>query len=132
MATLFVSRRAIAPRTSCAAGPTAWGKTLYARYLCSRDALGLKARPSAARDDRVSCIQMATALFYQGAPGPRGQKGVIGDWGEDILVVVDPATGTKTKEFDVWVIRISEVLNNPGRKRRTWIGGKLIKKLFCN
>ena len=26
---------------------------LYARYLCSRDALGLKA----ARDDRVSCIQ---------------------------------------------------------------------------
>ena len=27
---------------------------LYARYLCSRDALG---RPSAARDDRVSCIQ---------------------------------------------------------------------------
>ena len=31
---------------------------LYARYLCSRDALGLKAgRPSAARDDRVSCIQ---------------------------------------------------------------------------
>ena len=41
---------------------------LYARYLCSRDALGLKAkrgRPSAARDDRVSCIQvpdLATAL----------------------------------------------------------------------
>ena len=32
---------------------------LYARYLCSRDALGLKAsgRPSAARDDRVYCIQ---------------------------------------------------------------------------
>ena len=33
---------------------------MYARYLCSRDALGLKAaagRPSAARDDRVSCIQ---------------------------------------------------------------------------
>ena len=31
---------------------------LYARCLCSRDALGLKAgRPSAARDDRVSCIQ---------------------------------------------------------------------------
>ena len=31
---------------------------LYARYLCSRNALGLKAgRPSAARDDRVSCIQ---------------------------------------------------------------------------
>ena len=30
------------------------GYTLYARYLCSRDALG---RPSAARDDRVSCIQ---------------------------------------------------------------------------
>ena len=65
-------------------------------------------------------------------PGPRGQKGVIGDWGEDILVVVDPATGTKTKEFVVWAIRISEVLNNHGRKRQTWIGGKLIKKLFCN
>ena len=32
---------------------------MYARYLCSRDALGLKAvgRPSAARNDRVSCIQ---------------------------------------------------------------------------
>ena len=28
---------------------------LYARYLCSRDALGLKAKR--ARDDRVSCIQ---------------------------------------------------------------------------
>ena len=75
-----------------------------------------------------------TTLFYQGAPGPRGQKGVVGDWGEDgnILVVVDPATGTKTKEFVVWVNRISEVLNNDGRKRRMWIGGKLIKKLFCN
>ena len=36
---------------------------LYARYLCSRDALGLKARPSArARDDRVSCIQIALQL----------------------------------------------------------------------
>ena len=39
-------------------------QALYARYLCSRDALGLKAeqryaaaRPSAPRDDRVSCIQ---------------------------------------------------------------------------
>ena len=32
---------------------------LYARYLCSRDALGQKAgRPSAAHDDRVSCIQI--------------------------------------------------------------------------
>ena len=31
------------------------------RYLCSRDALGLKAdRPSAARDDRVSCIQASS------------------------------------------------------------------------
>ena len=29
---------------------------LYARYLCSREALGLKAKLSA-RDDRVSCIQ---------------------------------------------------------------------------
>ena len=39
--------------------------TLYARYLCSRDALGLKAagRPSAARDDRVSCIQMMTIHY---------------------------------------------------------------------
>ena len=32
---------------------------LYARYLCSRDALG---RPSAARDDRVSCIQQVQIL----------------------------------------------------------------------
>ena len=73
------------------------------------------------------------ALFYQGAPGPRGQKGVIGDWGEDgNIIVVDPATGTKTKEFVVLVICISEVLNNGGRKRITCIGGKLIKKLFCN
>ena len=34
---------------------------LYARYLCLRDALGIKAAgmPSAARDDRVSCIQAA-------------------------------------------------------------------------
>ena len=32
--------------------------TLYARYLCSRDALVL----SAARDDRVSCIQSMTLL----------------------------------------------------------------------
>ena len=34
-------------------------RLLYARYICSRDAFGLKAagRPSAARDDRVSCIQ---------------------------------------------------------------------------
>ena len=57
------------------------------------------------------------ALFYQGAPGPRGQKGVIGDWGEDgNIPVVDPATGTKTKELVVWVIRISKVLNNAGQK----------------
>ena len=55
-----------------------------------------------------------------GSARPRGQKGVVGDWGEDrnILVVVDSATGTKTKEFVVWVNRISEVLNNDGRKRR--------------
>ena len=31
--------------------------TLYARYLCSRDALGLKAARPSARDDRLSCIQ---------------------------------------------------------------------------
>ena len=42
---------------------------LYARYLCSRDALGLKAeqaagRPSAARDDRVSCIQPAAKPIF--------------------------------------------------------------------
>ena len=39
---------------------------LYARYLCSRDALGLKpkaGRPSAARDDRVSCIQVQDQCF---------------------------------------------------------------------
>ena len=75
---------------------------------------------------------MVSALIYQGAPGPRGQKSFVGDWGKDgkILVVVDPATGTKTKEFVVWVIRISEVLNNSGRKRRSWIGGKLIKNIL--
>ena len=44
---------------------------LYARYLCSRDALGLKAgRPSAARDDRVSCIQ--NLLMLQGIPRKHG------------------------------------------------------------
>ena len=38
-------------------------RALYARYLCSRDALGLKAgRPSAARDDRVSFIQVRATL----------------------------------------------------------------------
>ena len=60
---------------------------------------------------------MVTALFYQGEPGPRGQKVDVGDWGEDgnILNVVDPATETNTKEFVDWVIRISEVLNNAGR-----------------
>ena len=45
---------------------------LYARYLCSRDALGLKAeagRPSAARDDRVSCIQ-TSAFFTPILPTP--------------------------------------------------------------
>ena len=33
---------------------------LYAKYLCSRDALGLKAKQPAgqARDNRVSCIQV--------------------------------------------------------------------------
>ena len=31
---------------------------------------------------------MATALFYQGAPGPRKPQ-VIGYWGENVLVVVD-------------------------------------------
>ena len=33
----------------------AGSRGLYARYLCSRDALGLKAK----RGDRVSCIQRA-------------------------------------------------------------------------
>ena len=79
---------------------------------------------------------MVSALFYQGAPGPREQKSFVGYWGEDgkILVVVDPATatGAKSKEFVVWVNRISEVLNNDGRKRITWIGGKLLRKSFCN
>ena len=61
---------------------------------------------------------MVTALFYQGAPGPRGQKGVVGDWGEygNILVVVDFATGTKTKEFVVLVNRISKVLQRWPKK----------------
>ena len=37
---------------------------LYARYICSRVTLDLNAagRPSAARDDRVSCIQ--ACLLY--------------------------------------------------------------------
>ena len=46
-----------------------------ARYLCSRDALGLKAEQpvgqatSAARDDRVSCIQgIYTLIFPVSAP----------------------------------------------------------------
>ena len=43
----------------------AFRPSLYARYLCSRDALG---RPSAARDDRVSCIQR---------PSARASKGVL-------------------------------------------------------
>ena len=34
-------------------GHTDIGPSLYARYLCSRDALGKRAR-----DDRVSCIQV--------------------------------------------------------------------------
>ena len=42
------------------------GDSLYARYLCSRDAFGLKAgRPSAARDDRVSCIQGDSLWQYE-------------------------------------------------------------------
>ena len=56
----------------------------------------------------------------------------IGEKTEKILVVVEPATGAKSKEFVVWVNCISEVLNNDGRKRITWIGGKLIKKSFLN
>ena len=43
---------------------------LYARYLCSRDALGLKAsRPSSVRDDRISCIQMTKKLYSGGKNG---------------------------------------------------------------
>ena len=53
---------------------------LYARYLCSRDALGLKAR-----DDRVSCIQHAELYaIYLGLkaeaaawPGARATLGYI-------------------------------------------------------
>ena len=37
--------------------------SLYARYLCSRNALG---RPSAARDDRVSCIQVTWPYIEAG------------------------------------------------------------------
>ena len=48
------------------------GSFLYARYLCSRDALG---RPSAARDDRVSCIQGSFCpLVYSVTGGSAGQK----------------------------------------------------------
>ena len=43
-------------------------QSLYARYLCSRDALGLMlqakaGRPNAARDDRVSCIHEQSMNF---------------------------------------------------------------------
>ena len=62
---------------------------LYARYLCSRDALGLKAgRPSAARDDRVSCIQRSrvqwveegerSTKFFFGLEKSNGKKNSIG------------------------------------------------------
>ena len=59
--------------------------------------------------------------FYgDGSILPGSTRTQIGEKSEDrnILVVVDSATGTKTKEFVVWVNRISEVLNNDGRKRR--------------
>ena len=60
------------PYRRARAWPSAWPSAsreqrLYARYLCSRDALGLKAeavRPSAARDDRVYCIQEQRYLAY--------------------------------------------------------------------
>ena len=51
----------------------------------------------------------------------------IGEKTSLLLLSVDPATGTKTKEFVVSVIRIRKMLNNSGRKRRSCIGGKLIK-----
>ena len=58
--------------THSAARPSARatiGYLIYKRYRCSLDALGLKTecsrRPSAARDDRVSCIQIISALFTQ-------------------------------------------------------------------
>ena len=51
--------------------------------------------------------------FLQGDPGPQGQKGVLGDLGEDgnTLIILDPLTGVQTKEFVVWVNLISEILN---------------------
>ena len=41
-------------------------RSLYARYLCSRDALGLKARRrrQAKRDDGVSCIQTRSVRYW--------------------------------------------------------------------
>ena len=39
-----------------------WPKGLYARYVCSRDALGL------ARDDRVSCIQPKGRTYAAARP----------------------------------------------------------------
>ena len=47
-------------------------EALYARYLCSRDALGLKAEAKRARDDRVSCIQ-DEAPHWEGRNFPSGK-----------------------------------------------------------
>ena len=62
----------IAPRTSCAAGPTAWGKAK--RPSCMQDTFA-RATHSAkrARDDRVSCIQtsitpVAPRLMHKTSP----------------------------------------------------------------
>ena len=47
-------------RAHTAAARATNGYLLYARYLCSRDALGLKAK----RGDRVSCIQGCLLIEY--------------------------------------------------------------------
>ena len=51
--------------------------------------------------------------FLQGDPGPQGQKGGVGEFGQDgnILIIVDPETGKPTQELVFWINLISEILN---------------------
>ena len=50
--------------------------------------------------------------FSQGAKGPGGDKGSVGDFGEDgnIIIIRDPKGGPG-KEFVIWVNLISEIIN---------------------
>ena len=56
----YLCSRALGLKAKRARDDRVFGIQLYARYFCSRDTLGLNAagRPSAARDDKVSCIQV--------------------------------------------------------------------------